>query len=74
MEGPEAQDAFVRKAMKNIFVEEDVTDVDWHQTEPEPAFFAVSYIGHSHLSVGLGIHSSFKFIRTFRLVPLNHQY
>ena len=41
LEGPEAQDPLVRKAMMNIWTLNDVTEVDWKQHEPDQSFFEV---------------------------------
>jgi hypothetical protein len=41
LEGPESVDPVVRKAMKNIWTFEDVTDIDWRQQEPDRSFFEV---------------------------------
>ncbi len=40
LEGPEARDEGMRKALLNIWQNEDLTTVDWKQVEPPVDFFA----------------------------------
>ena len=42
LEGPEATDPEVRRALMNTWVEEDMTDVSCRQREPDEEFFKVS--------------------------------
>ena len=42
LEGPEATDPEVRRALMNTWVAEDMTDVPWRQKEPDEEFFKVS--------------------------------
>ena len=38
----EAQDDQNRESLKNIWMEVDMTDEDWHQVEPDEEYFLVS--------------------------------
>ena len=42
LEGIEAQDDKNRESLKNIWMEADMTDEDWHQVEPDEEYFLVS--------------------------------
>ena len=42
LEGPEATDPEIRRALMNTWIEEDMTDVSCRQREPDEEFFKVS--------------------------------
>ena len=42
LEGIEAQDDKNRESLRNIWMEVDMTDEDWHQVEPDEEYFLVS--------------------------------
>ena len=41
LEGIEAQNDQNRESLKNIWMEVDMTDEDWHQVEPDEEYFLV---------------------------------
>ena len=39
LESPEGRDADTRRALRNIFEQVDLTEVNWHQSEPDAKYF-----------------------------------